>query len=92
MELRLAELRYREVIDVANGTRLGYVSDVLTDTESGRIVALIVPGQPRYMGLFGREEDYVLPWGSIKCMGEDIILVEGARPGRHCRPERKPWS
>ena len=47
MELRLSEMRYREVIDMADGARLGYVSDALTDTESGRILALIVPGPAR---------------------------------------------
>ena len=31
MELRLADLRYREVINMADGARLGYVSDVVID-------------------------------------------------------------
>lgn len=75
MEQRLSDLRYREVIDVGTGRRLGYVSDAVLDSASGRIIALVVPGPLRFFGLFGREEDYLLPWGSVECLGEDIILI-----------------
>ena len=91
MELRLSEMRYREVIDMADVARLGYVSDALTDTESGRILALIVPGPARFFGLFGREEDYILPWNSITRLGEDIILVDGRGPVRRGKGERGGW-
>ena len=88
MELRLSEMRYRDVIDMADGARLGYVSDALTDTETGRILALIVPGPARFFGLFGREDDYILPWNSITRLGEDIILIDGSRNIRRGRAER----
>ncbi len=80
MELSLQELRYREVINTRTGERLGYVSDVLLDTATGRIVALLVPGKPRLLGIFGREDDYMLPWTGISRLGEDIILVDGSEP------------
>ena len=54
MELHLQDLRYREVIDVSSGARLGYVSDALIDSGDGRLLALIVPGPARFFGLFGR--------------------------------------
>ena len=86
MELRLGELRYREVIDAASGERMGYVSDVLIDSTDGRVVALVVPGNLRWMGLLGREEDLVLPWSSITRLGDDIVLINGGaglrRPGK----------
>ena len=31
MEVRLTELRYREVINISDGTRLGFVSDAILD-------------------------------------------------------------
>jgi len=80
LELSLQELRYREVINTRTGERLGYVSDVLLDTATGRIVALLVPGKPRLLGIFGREDDYMLPWTGISRLGEDIILVDGSEP------------
>ena len=42
--------------------------------------ALVVPGAYRVMGLFGKSEDYVIPWDAIRRIGDDIILVEDARP------------
>ena len=80
MELRLQDLRYREVINTRTGERLGYVSDVLLDTATGRITALLVPGKARLLGIFGREDDYLLPWTGISRLGEDIILVDGSEP------------
>ena len=76
MDTRLAELRYKEVISVEDGTRYGYVGDMEVDLDSGQIRALIVPGRRRFFGLFGREEDKSIPWGAVKRFGEDIILVE----------------
>ena len=46
MEVRLTELRYREVINISDGTRLGFVSDAILDLTSGRVLALI-PGTSR---------------------------------------------
>jgi YlmC/YmxH family sporulation protein len=71
-----SELKYKEVIDVHTGFRLGYVCDMEFDDREGRIVSLITPGRPRFFGLLGREDDYVLPWGCIVRVGNDIILVE----------------
>ena len=71
-----SELRYKEVIDIHTGQRLGYVCDAEFDDAEGRIVSLITPGRPKFFGLFGREDDYVLPWKCIVRMGADIILVE----------------
>ena len=67
MDTRIAELRYKEVISVEDGTRYGYVGDMEVDLESGR---------RRFFGLLGREEDKVIPWSAVKRFGEDIILVE----------------
>ncbi len=76
METRIAELRYKEVISVEDGSRYGYVGDMEVDLESGQVKALIVPGRRRFFGLFGREEDKIIPWIAVRRFGEDIILVE----------------
>ena len=80
MELRLQDLRYREVINTRTGERLGYVNDILLDSATGRILALLVPGKARLLGILGREDDYLLPWTGISRLGEDIILVDGNEP------------
>lgn len=54
----------------------GYVQDVCADLESGTITSIIVPGSNKVMNMFSNSNDIVIPWGNIKCIGEDIILVE----------------
>ena len=74
MNCKVTDLRCKEVINVRDGARLGYISDVLVDTECGRVVAVTVPGCGGF-SLFGGE-DYVVPWESICRIGEDIVLVD----------------
>ena len=76
MECRVAELRYKEIINVSDGSRYGWVGDVEVDLESGQVRALVVPGRLRLFGLLGREEDRVFPWEAVRRFGADTILVE----------------
>ena len=83
MRTRIAELRWKEVVDVQNGSRFGYVEDLEVDLESGQVRALVLPGRRRLFGLLGREEDRYIPWDRVRRFGEDIILVEQEpRPAR----------
>ncbi len=77
---RFSELRNKEVIHVCEGARLGYISDLGIDLDCGRVATIIIPGPCRFLGLFGRDSDYVIPWGCIRRIGEDIILVDGPAP------------
>ena len=52
--MRFSELRYKEVICVSTGQRLGYVCDAELDACTGKILSLIVPGPSRFFGLLGR--------------------------------------
>ena len=71
-----SDLRYKEVIDIHSGYRLGYVFDAEVDQAEGRLLSLITPGRSKLFGLLGREDDYVLPWASIVRIGGDIILID----------------
>ena len=64
MECRVSELRYKEIINVSDGSRYGWVGDVEVDLDSGQVRALVVPGRLRLFGLLGREEDRVFPWAA----------------------------
>lgn len=89
MDSRIGELRCKEVINVSDGSRYGYVGDAEVDLESGQIRALIVPGRLRLFGLLGREEERVFPWTAVRRFGEDIILVEDTAKVYSDRPRRK---
>lgn len=80
MDVRLGDLRYKEVINVSDGTRYGYVGDVELDVETGQVRAIVVPGRLRLLGLLGREEEQVFSWQAVRRFGEDIILVEQEGP------------
>lgn len=82
MECRVSELRYKEIINVSDGSRYGWVGDVEVDLESGQVRALVVPGRLRLFGLLGREEDRVFPWEAVRRFGADTILVETPPPSR----------
>ena len=86
-----SDLRYKEVIDVHTGFRLGYVCDAEFDDKEGRLISLITPGRSKLFGLLGREDDYVLPWSCLVRIGSDIILVEAEKLQRRKRPRRAPF-
>ncbi|NMA33725.1 MAG: YlmC/YmxH family sporulation protein [Clostridiaceae bacterium] len=73
---RSSDFKQKEVINVSDGRRLGFVSDVEIDLEQGRIEAIILPGVGKLLGFFGKDNEFVIPWDKIVKIGEDIILVD----------------
>lgn len=76
MSCRFTELRCKEVICLSDGRRLGFISDVQVEVPDGVVCAIVVPGPCRFLGFFGRKDDYVIPWQCIKRIGPDIVLVD----------------
>ncbi len=74
--MRICQLKTKEVININNCQRLGFVGDVDFDMKSGCIIALIVPGPGTICGFLGREKEYIIPFCKICQVGEDIILVD----------------
>ena len=71
------DFKHKEVINICDGKRLGYVQDVCADLETGKITSIIVPGGTnKLMNLFSNINDIIIPWERIKCISEDLILVE----------------
>lgn len=73
---RFYDLRKKEVINQCNGYRIGFVDDLEINTKTADLCSLIVYGRSRFFGLFGRENDCIIPWQNIKLIGEDTILVD----------------
>ena len=76
MDFRMGELRCKEVINVVDGTRYGYVGDIIMDLESGQIQALIVPGRLRLLG----ERAAALP--QLFPNGVNVSFAEHTGPNR----------
>ena len=70
------DFKHKEVININDGKRLGFVQDVTADLESGLITSIIVPGNTKLLNMFAGNNDIVIPWQKIHCIGDDVILVE----------------
>jgi YlmC/YmxH family sporulation protein len=74
--MRFSDLCEKEVISANDCKCLGNVSDLEFDKECGNITALIVPGPGKYLGMFCRENEFIIPWKKVIRIGPDIILVD----------------
>lgn len=70
------DFKHKEVININDAKRLGYVQDVTADLQTGIITSIIVPGSNKMFNIFGGNNEIVIPWEKIKCIGDEIILVE----------------
>jgi YlmC/YmxH family sporulation protein len=73
--MRISEFQTKDVVNVANGKKLGNIGDIDIDLQTGQIQSLIILGSGKVLGLFGREESTVIPWQNIVKIGADVILV-----------------
>ena len=70
------DFKHKEVININNAKRLGFVQDVTADLKTGTITSIIVPGSNKLFNIFSQSGDIDIPWQNIKCIGDDLILVE----------------
>ncbi|HHV60675.1 MAG TPA: YlmC/YmxH family sporulation protein [Clostridiaceae bacterium] len=73
---RSSEFRNKEVINLSDGRRLGFVSDVEINFIDGRVEAIVIPTSNKIFGIIGSENEILIPWEKIRKIGEDIILVD----------------
>ena len=89
MQCRMRDLRCKEVINISDGCRLGFVSDVDIRIPEGQVIAIVVNGPCRFFGLFGRGEEFYIPWECIQRIGDDIILIDKPFQRRDSSLEQK---
>ncbi len=91
MIARITDMHDKEVINVCDGTRLGYVDDVEVDTCTAQIVSLVIYGKNKCLGLLGRDADIVIHWKDIEVIGEETVLVNiKCPPNGGCSSKRGP--
>lgn len=72
MIVSFSDISDKEVVNLCDGKRLGYVCDADIDTECGKIIRLALPAKS---GLFPGKNRIYIRWDNIERIGEDIILV-----------------
>jgi YlmC/YmxH family sporulation protein len=88
MICRITDMHNKEVINVCDGQRLGCVDDVEVDTCTAQLVAIVVHGRGKLLGLLGRCDDIVIGWREIEVIGEETVLVNHP-VGERCSCTRK---
>ncbi|MGF7046166.1 YlmC/YmxH family sporulation protein [Paenibacillus sp. DS2015] len=74
--MKISDFQTKEVINIVDGKRLGQISDLELDLRQGRIDAIVVPTNSRFMGIFGGGSDLIIPWHNIVKIGSDVVLVK----------------
>lgn len=72
-------LRKKEIINLCDGSRLGFATEFEFDPKCATLTSLMVArGGCGFLGL-GKAEYLFIPWCKIECIGEDTILVRLSR-------------
>ena len=71
----ISEFQTKDVVNVSDGKKLGNIGDFDINVTTGKIQAIIINGQGKMLGFFGKDEELVIPWRNIVKIGEDVILV-----------------
>ena len=69
------DFKHKEVINIRDGKRLGFVQDVCADLETGTITSIIVPGSNRLLSMFSSNNDIVIQWQNIKFLHTEGLLI-----------------
>ena len=73
--IRISDIMDKEVINVNNGKRMGYITDIDMDINEGKIISFSIVGDGG-MNLFSRgSENQVVFWNDILKIGYDTIIV-----------------
>lgn len=73
--MKISEFQTKDVVNILDGRRLGQITDLEINLNLGVIDAIVVPGQGKFLGLFGGGNDLVIPWKNIVKIGKDVVLV-----------------
>ena len=74
--VRISEFQIKDVVNIADGKKLGNISDIDISIGTGKVEAIIIAENSKILGVFGKDEEIVIPWRNIMKIGEDVILVK----------------
>lgn len=73
--IKISDFQTKDVVNVADGRKLGNVADIDINLNTGKIEAVVIQHTGRVLGFFGKDDDIVIPWRNIVKIGTDVILV-----------------
>ena len=72
--MRISDIMEKEIINVKNGKKLGFITDIDLDIESGKVSSFSITGASGSFFYRGTEVD-TLFWRDILRIGYDTVLV-----------------
>ena len=75
MDITFCELREKEVVNLADGKRLGRVQDLVIES-CGKVIGLVVHGEKKLIKALSRDESIFVAWKNIVKLGDDVILID----------------
>ncbi|OPJ56867.1 YlmC/YmxH family sporulation protein [Alkalithermobacter paradoxus] len=73
---KISDIMEKEIVNINNGRKLGFISDIEIDTNDGTIKSLVIFNDNSKMYLLGKSETYAISWKNIIKIGFDTILVD----------------
>ncbi len=73
---RVSSFHKKEVVNLPDGRRLGFVCDADVNFEDGKLEAIIVSGTAKLFGGMSKESELIIPFNKIRKIGEDLIIVD----------------
>lgn len=80
--VKISELQIKDIVNISDGKRLGNITDIEINLITGKIEAVMISGNGRMLGFFGKEEEVVIPWKNILKIGQDVILIRQMTSGQ----------
>lgn len=74
--ITLTNMQVKEIILVGNGEKIGNIIDLEIDVDNGVITHIVIAMKNKMMGLFGKQEEVIIPWSHIVTVGADVILIK----------------
>jgi len=72
--MKLSDIQTKKIIDVVNGSNIGFIAD-LNINQDGKIESMVIdPGKSFWT--LNKDISMLIPWENITKIGEDVILVK----------------
>lgn len=79
--VKISDFQIKDVVNVSDGKRLGNIGDIDINLTTGKIDAVVISASGKVLGIFGKDEEIVIPWRNILKIGQDVILVRYKETG-----------
>lgn len=88
-KMKISQFQTKDIVNLSDGKKLGVLSDLEIELSTGQIEAIVVSEHGKWMNMFQREAEIVIPWHKIKKVGTDLIFVDYKSQKEHDYPFEK---